>query len=181
MATGATTNFQIPLFGDTDFVTPIQTPLNAQSNALDAALTKAGFIPYPTLAALNAAPGTVVGQHASVNADTTAANNRDYAWSGTAWVGLPQGPYAVAQGSFNIATSVNNGANTTLAITFPTNRFTQPPFVLVMPGNARFTPGVSGITAAGANVSLANWSTGGGAPGLCTWLAVQMLAGNAAG
>lgn len=108
MSTGATTNFQIPLFGDADFVTPIQTPLNSQSNALDAALTKSAFLPYPTLAALNLVPGTIVGQHATVNADTTASNNGDYVWSGAAWLVnfpiLPYGFICSASGSQSVST-----------------------------------------------------------------------------
>lgn len=93
MSTGATTKWNIPLFGDTDAVAPIQTPLNSQANALDTALTNAinagGFMgPFPSLATLNlpANAGTVVGQHASVNGDSTARNNGDYRWNGTVWV-----------------------------------------------------------------------------------------------
>lgn len=81
MATGATTNFQIPLFGDGDFVTPIQTPLNAQANALDTALTKGAYLVFATKAAMDAAPGTIAGQHATVNADPTANLNGDYVWA----------------------------------------------------------------------------------------------------
>lgn len=50
MATGATTTWNIPLFGDSDFVTPIQTPLNAQSNALDTALTNSQKALVPRVA-----------------------------------------------------------------------------------------------------------------------------------
>lgn len=80
----------IPLASGSDQFSPPQAPLNALATALNTALSKTAFNQYPTKAALDLAPGTIVGQHATVNADTTTpANNRDYTWSGTAWVGIP--------------------------------------------------------------------------------------------
>ena len=76
----------IPLFDDNTPFAPIQAPFNAQSAALNDALTKGGFAPYATKALLDAAPGTRVGQHASVYADATVAYNGDYRWNGTGWI-----------------------------------------------------------------------------------------------
>ena len=75
----------IPLFDDNTPFAPIQAPFNAQSAALNDALSAGAFAPYATKALMDAAPGTRVGQHASVYADGTVANNGDYRWSGTAW------------------------------------------------------------------------------------------------
>ena len=75
----------IPLFDDNTPFAPIQAPFNSQSAALNDALTAGAFQPYATKALLDAAPGTRVGQHASVYADGTVANNGDYRWSGTVW------------------------------------------------------------------------------------------------
>lgn len=88
MSTGATTKFNIPLFGDDDFVTPIQSPLNSQSNAMETALVKGAYQTFPDYATLTlpANAGTIAGQHAYVNADSTVTNNGDYVWSGSAWV-----------------------------------------------------------------------------------------------
>ena len=42
-------------------------------------------MPYATKALMDAAPGTRVGQHATVYADGTAAYIGDYRWNGSAW------------------------------------------------------------------------------------------------
>ena len=76
----------IPLFDDNTPFAPIQAPFNSQSAALNDALTAGAFQPYATKALLDAAPGTRVGQHATVYGDGTAAYNGDYRWSGSAWI-----------------------------------------------------------------------------------------------
>jgi hypothetical protein len=150
MSTGATTAWNIPLFGDNDFVTPIQTPLNAQANALDTALTnainKAGFRgPYPDLATLNlpANVGTAVGQHATVNADATAVNNGDYIWTGSAWVlqgawislGTPANSFTVgtSQPSYRIVNGMVQLRGELFRATAPTSRLTA----LTLPAGVR--------------------------------------------
>ena len=75
----------IPQFDDNDPFAPVQAPLNAQSAALNVALNDGAFRPYATKALMDAAPGTRVGQHASVYADGTATNNGDYRWNGNSW------------------------------------------------------------------------------------------------
>lgn len=76
----------LPLVSGSDQFTPPQAPINGLATALNGALGKLAFNTYDTKAHLDAAPGTVKGQHGSVNADSTAINNGDYIWNGTAWV-----------------------------------------------------------------------------------------------
>ena len=75
----------IPLFDDNTPFAPIQAPFNTQSEALNDALSDGAFAPYATKALMDAAPGTRVGQHASVYADTDTAKNGDYRWIGSEW------------------------------------------------------------------------------------------------
>ena len=75
----------IPLFDDNTPFAPIQAPFNSQSAALNDALSDGAFAPYATKALMDAAPGTRVGQHATVYADGTVARNGDYSWNGTGW------------------------------------------------------------------------------------------------
>lgn len=77
----------IPLYDDDTSFAPIQDPFNGISQAINAALERIAFTTYANLTTLNlpANVGTVVGQHATVNADSTALNNGDYVWNGTAW------------------------------------------------------------------------------------------------
>ena len=76
----------IPTFDDNTPFAPIQAPFNSQSAALNDALSDGAFQPYATKVLMDAVPGTRVGQHASVYADGTVANNGDYRWSGTVWI-----------------------------------------------------------------------------------------------
>lgn len=73
----------------TDAVAPLETVFATMASSIQTALTNRNtneFLIYATLSALNAVPGTVIGQHAYVNADGTASNNGDYYWNGTSWV-----------------------------------------------------------------------------------------------
>ena len=79
----------IPLFDDNTPFAPIQAPFNAQSEALNDALSDGAFAPYTTKALLDAAPGTRVGRHATVYADGSDANNGDYSWNGAEWIIAP--------------------------------------------------------------------------------------------
>src|SRR3954470_13706106 len=78
----------IPLYDDDTSFAPIQDPFNGISQALNGALKKVGYTTYASYATLilPANVGTVVGQHATVNADSTPVNNGDYTWSGSAWI-----------------------------------------------------------------------------------------------
>lgn len=73
----------------TDQIAPLETLLSNMQDSVQTALTnrnKNMFLLYATRAAMNAVPGTQVGQHATVYADSTTANNGDYTWSGSAWI-----------------------------------------------------------------------------------------------
>lgn len=170
----------IPLASGSDQFSPPQAPLNALATALNTALSKTAFNPYPTLAALNAAPGTVLDQHASVNADPTAANNGDYAWSGSAWI---QTRIATqGRGSFAEASGVgSNAAGAYGAVTFPAGRFTVAPLVtLQILGSAVAFPLITSVTATG--FSGGAFSSGGSAvAGSWNWHAIQMTSTAAAG
>ena len=92
MAASPTPDWQLPLYDGTESG-GLKTIANALSNALESALnlfkTKIGwgFLgPYTSLSALNAVPGTFIGQHATVSGSATASENGDYIWSGSAWV-----------------------------------------------------------------------------------------------
>lgn len=72
-----------------DQIAPLETLLGSMQDSVQTALTNRNpnqFLRYPTLAALNAVPGTAAGQHATVYADSTTTNNSDYIWSGSAWL-----------------------------------------------------------------------------------------------
>ena len=106
----------IPQFDDNSPFAPVQAPLNAQSAALNTALNDGAFRPYTTKALLDAAPGTRIGQHASVYADGTVANNGDYTWSGSKWAAASKSP---VRGGTVTATTTQGGD---IVITF------APPF-----------------------------------------------------
>ena len=178
----------IPQFDDNSPFAPVQAPLNAQSAALNVALNNGAFMPYATKALLDAAPGTRVGQHASVHADGTAANNGDYRWSGLAWERLST-TFAEAAGVANFSGTGGSSSapiywDNAVTVTFPAGRFTQPPIVTVSPRQTSAivwpiistAPTVNGFTVQGVRVG-----------GLTTsamsfsWHAVQMTASSAAG
>lgn len=103
-------NIAYPTGGDK--VAPLNTVLATMASSVQTALTNrfsgAGvFRVYATKALMNAAPGTILGQHATVNADSVAGNNGDYTWSGSAWV-QQFGPYCIVR---RTATSLTGAAN----------------------------------------------------------------------
>ena len=115
----------IPLFDDNTPFAPIQAPFNAQSEALNDALSDGAFAPYTTKALLDAAPGTRVGQHASVYADATVAYNGDYRWDGTGW--LSTSVRSPARDTFQLinASSIGGGVNIGTLVTIPTRSYAQ--------------------------------------------------------
>jgi len=96
----------------TDQIAPLETVLGNMQDSVQTALTnrnKQMFLMFATAAAMNAAPGTQIGQHAFVYNDSTVANNGDYVWSGTAWVApSPVTPYGFVA-SMTGAQSVSGG------------------------------------------------------------------------
>jgi hypothetical protein len=79
----------------------------------------------------------------------------------------------ICMGSFTLSSAVGVDANVNETISFPASTFANPPlYVDCMPGNARFVPGVSSVTATGAVISLSNWSNAAGIPGTCQWIAI---------
>lgn len=89
--TAPTSPWNLPLYASTDTIPSLEGVLNAQSNALNTALNTiqlTSYTEYATRSLMNAVAGTVIGQHATVNADSTAANNTDYYWNGSTWLPL---------------------------------------------------------------------------------------------
>ena len=169
----------IPLFDDNTPFAPIQAPFNAQSEALNDALSDGAFQPYATKALMDAAPGTRVGQHASVYADATSYNNGDYKWGGSVWVQTwasgSKSPFAVAVGAGSNAT----GSYAT--VTFPAGRFTVAPWVVATTnGGQPGTMNVGSVSATQMTIAAfgssntaiqANWY----------WTATQMTPTSASG
>lgn len=94
---------------------------------------------------------------------------------------LPQIPWAAAAGVANHpAISTANG--TTVNITFPTGRFTQPPILaLTSRSQTQISFAATTVTATGATISIANWESAAAAAGSFSWQAIQMTPGSAAG
>lgn len=184
MTTAPTPVWRIPLFGVGDTIGPLAGVFNSQSNALETALNSLqanAFTFIDTLAHLNlpANAGTKVGQKATVNADPTATNNGDYAWSGSVWVQTritgSFTPFAIAAGTGT------NPAGNFGAVVFPTGRFTVPPLItLQILGGAVAFPLITSVTATGFSGGAFN-SGGSAIAGSWNWTAVQMTPTAAAG
>lgn len=78
-----------------------------------------------------------------------------------------------ARGRFNSAQLAANGSSRTHNITFPADRFTEPPVVVVTTSQARVNPAVGGVTSTGAVIGLANFTTGVAAAFEVNWYAVE--------
>lgn len=118
--TTPTTPWNIPLFSVGDTIPSLEGVLNSQSNALNTALNSlqlTSYLQYGTRSAMNAVPGTVVRQHATVNADSTAGNNGDYIWSGSSWVPVPLAGLTPINPSTATGTGVALGANGAVTLT----------------------------------------------------------------
>lgn len=154
-------------------VTPFQAPFNAQSDALEASLNGVAanfFLAYATKSAMVSEPGTRVRQHATVYADSTAANNGDYWWDGANW-------QPMVKAGTPVAWAAGLGSNTTAAktVTFPAGRFTAPPIVTVTnTGAAVYFTNAQNITA--TQCVIAGYNDAGNAVSGATWMwiAVQM-------
>jgi len=179
----------IPLFDDNTPFAPIQAPFNTQSAALNDALSSGSFMPYATKALLDTAPGTRVGQHASVYADGTVANNGDYRWSGTVWIqtwGSASGlPFRMSAG-VTVAKVTSPSSPEVLTVVFPAGRFTVPPVVTAV--NAISDVGVDPIGLISIHlISATQMSLKYVVPGpnaqivAANWTAVQMTPTSAAG
>lgn len=86
----ATAAWNLPTWGPLDSIPSLAALLNAQSTALDTALTSAinsnGWRRYTTYSSMTAVVNAAVGAHATVYADSNANLNGDYRWTGSAWV-----------------------------------------------------------------------------------------------
>jgi hypothetical protein len=90
-------------------------------------------------------------------------------------------PFAVAAGRLAIAAPAG-GAGTSVSVTFPVGRFTQPPIVTASPdSNGYGAPTVANVIATGC--TLRYWNPTGVAPTtpFMSWIAVQMLTTAGAG
>ena len=92
--------------------------------------------------------------------------------SGTA--GTPSGPYRMAAGRVSV-TPPAGGAGVSVAVTFPSGRFTQPPIVTVGVGsNGYGSPGMGIASMTGTQVRYWNPTNVVPTNPECTWIAVQM-------
>lgn len=152
--TSPTVPWNIPLFAAGDTIPSLEGLLNSQSNAMNTALNSlqiTSYLQYTTRALMNAAAGTVVGQHATVNADSTPANNGDYFWTGSAWT-----PVGVAAGFSKTGTqTIANGGVAPTMTTMGTSEFAGNPgftissgvFTCTIPGTYVCTLSSNGTTA----------------------------------
>jgi len=168
----------------TDAIAPLATMLGNMMDSVQTALTnrdKSMYLRFATKAAMDATPGTSVGQHAYVYGDSTTAYNREYRWNGSAW-GMPIGvPFATAAGTGTWPT-VGSGASTgNITVTFPTGRFTVAPIVVVSPDNSRLTGAAGLITTTNFGANFGNYSGLTAGTGSFSWYAVQMTPTTAAG
>lgn len=93
----------------------------------------------------------------------------------------PTGAYREAAGDYQHMGQVNNATGINLAVVFPSGRFTSPPVVMANCDSSRFTVSANGVTAAGCNIRIDNWSP---APGLnpkVSWHAIQMSPNSSSG
>lgn len=137
-----------------------------------------GTVPFRTVALMNGWTTAQPNQMANVFADTTVTNALYMYVYGTGWV--RQGMFAMAQGTGTIGTVVS-GASINSTITFPTGRFTHPPFVYAMPASSRVTASMSAVTTTGATLNFGNWSPATMAATGFWWLAIQMTPGTSDG
>lgn len=170
----------VPAKGDP--ITPFRTPFVTLAESMATALDKLNEQSFPRYATRSALPSSNVKprQHATVYADPTAGNNGDYYWNGTSWVAI--GIFAEAAGTVTLSSSVGSGQFGAVNVTFPSNRFTQPPILSITPSNSRVTAAYSNKTTTGFRVDVGNWSGAtANQPITFDWMAKQMTAASAAG
>lgn len=91
-------------------------------------------------------------------------------------------PYAMAAGIATRAATLNAGTGGTVAVTFPANRFTESPIVVMAASSGRITAGHNSVTKDGFTASFDNWSPAGAAgPIYGHWTATQMTKASASG
>lgn len=181
MTTPPTVPWALPLLGTSDTIPGIDVLYNAQSNALNTALTTINNGAYARYTLKSSLPtsGVGIGQHATVTGDTV-ANNGDYIWDsvGATWLHL------FTKGAAAYAEAVGSGSNTagaTTAVTFPTGRFTVAPAVFItMTGSVAAMPIPGSITTTGCNIGGFN-AAGTAVASSWVWHAVQMTVSSATG
>jgi hypothetical protein len=91
-------------------------------------------------------------------------------------------PYSTSAFTFTQATAIAPNVSVTVAVAFPTSRFSQPPLVTVSSSDQYLTAYVSAITSGTATIGLRNNGNGSSAASaIVTGFAVQMTSGTAAG
>lgn len=91
-------------------------------------------------------------------------------------------PFASAGFTFTQATAIAPNISVTVAVAFPTSRFSVAPLVTVATNDQYLTAYVSAITAGTATIGLRNNGNGSSAANaVVTGFAVQMTSGTAAG
>ena len=100
-------------------------------------------------------------------------------FNGTNWI--PQA-YAQAAGTANATTgALAINTQTSVAVTFPTNRFAVPPIINAWTSGGRYICFPSTVAAGTASIGVRNVSDGTGGDETVYWTAVQMTSGTAAG
>lgn len=90
-------------------------------------------------------------------------------------------PFASAGFTFTYGTAIAPNANVTVAVAFPTSRFSVAPLVTVSTNDRYLTAYVSAITSGTATIGLSNNGNGSSGTAIVTGFAVQMTSGTAAG
>ncbi len=100
-------------------------------------------------------------------------------YNGTNWLPLP---YAMSVGTANATTTaLAANAQTTVSVTYPASRFTQPPVVQAWADSPRYICYASTNAAGSATISVRNVSDATGTDVTVYYMAVQMTAGTAVG
>ena len=90
-------------------------------------------------------------------------------------------PFSSAGFTFTHATAIAPNAAVTVAVAFPTSRFSVAPLVTVSSNDQYLTAYVSAITSGTATIGLRNNGNGSSGTAIVTGFAVQMTSGTAAG
>jgi len=90
-------------------------------------------------------------------------------------------PFATSAFSFTYGTAIAPNAGVTVAVVFPTSRFSQAPIVTVSSNDQYLTAYVSAIGSGTATIGLRNNGNGSSGTAIVTGFAVQMSSGTAAG
>ena len=90
-------------------------------------------------------------------------------------------PFATSAFTFTYGTAIAPNVAVTVAVVFPTSRFSQAPIVTVSSNDQYLTAYVSAIGSGTATIGLRNNGAGSSGTAIVTGFAVQMSSGTAAG